>query len=76
MSSDLHRHTLARNLVRISGCGYRENVATGRSDASSSAASVIFPQISIAIAGKRALSFPLPVRMLVAPASLPAPTAV
>ncbi|MBB6178827.1 hypothetical protein [Pseudorhizobium flavum] len=76
MSSDLHRYTLSRNLVRISGCGYRENIATGRSDASSSAASVIFPRIRMAIAGRRALSVPLSIRMLVAPASLPAPTAV
>jgi|GEM_PF-2683084 len=76
MSSDLHRHTLSRNLVRISGFGYRENIATGRSDANSSAASAIFPRIRMATAGKRALSLPLPIRLLVAPASLPAPTAV
>ncbi|CAD7035695.1 hypothetical protein RHAB21_02430 [Pseudorhizobium halotolerans] len=76
MSSDLHRYTLSRNLVRISGCGYRENIATGRSDATPSAASAISPRIRIATTGRRTLSLPLPIRMLVAPASPPAPTAV
>ncbi|CAD7022855.1 hypothetical protein REJC140_00012 [Pseudorhizobium endolithicum] len=73
MSSDLHRHTVSRNLVSISGFGYRENIATGLPHAATGGTPVIYRLARLAVAGPRSL--PLCAAAHGVAAGIPAPSA-